>query len=188
MVRHLRTSLRAPVTFAWLTGWRRGEVLGLTWPRVSFPDGEVRLAAEESKNGDPRVFPFTTELRALLEAQRATTEAAQRQHGRIIPWVFHRNGKPIRDFRKAWMAACRAAGVPGRLFHDFRRSAVRRFEQAGITRGVAMKLTGHKTESVYRRYAIVSDRDLRQAAATLSEANGHNSGHNRAATARTLDA
>jgi integrase len=89
--------------------------------------------------------------------------------------VFHRNGRPIRDFRKAWAAACKAAGVPGRLFHDFRRSAVRRFEQAGIARSVAMKLTGHKTENVYRRYAIVSDRDLKAAAATLSGAHGHNS-------------
>src|SRR5262245_12732058 len=71
-------------------------------------------------------------------------------------------------FRKAWATACRRAGVPGRIPHDFRRTAVRNMEQAGVPRSVAMKLTGHKTESVYRRYAIVSDTDLQEAARRLA--------------------
>jgi integrase len=68
-----------------------------------------------------------------------------------------------RGFARAWLTACRRAGVPGRLLHDFRRTAVRNLERAAVPRAVAMKLTGHKTESVYRRYAIVSDQDLREA-------------------------
>jgi len=56
----------------------------------------------------------------------------------------------------------------GRLFHDLRRSAVRRLEKAGVPRSVAMKLTGHKTESVYRRYAIVSERDLAEGVQKLA--------------------
>jgi hypothetical protein len=62
---------------------------------------------------------------------------------------------------KAWRTACQDAGVPGRILHDFRRTAVRNLERAGVPRSVAMKITGHKTESVYQRYAIVSDADLR---------------------------
>jgi hypothetical protein len=58
-------------------------------------------------------------------------------------------------------------GVPGRMFHDFQRTAVRNLERAGITRSVAMKMTGHKTESIYRRYDIVSEGDLRIATAKL---------------------
>ena len=186
--RHLPPYLRPVAAYGFETGWRKGEVLGLTWARVSFADGEVRLDPGSTKNGDGRTFPFTDTLRALLEAQRAATDTLQRKTGRIIPLVFHHKGRPIRDFRKAWATACDKAGCPGRIFHDLRRSAVRRFEHAGIARSVAMKLTGHKTENVYRRYAIVSDRELREAAATLSRSvNGHNSGHNRPLGGRALE-
>jgi integrase len=58
--------------------------------------------------------------------------------------------------------------VSGRLKHDFRRSAVRNLERSGVSRSVAMKITGHKTEAVYRRYAIVSDQDLKAASAKLA--------------------
>lgn len=59
-------------------------------------------------------------------------------------------------------ATCRKAGHPGMLVHDLRRSAVRNMERAGLSRSVAMQLTGHKTEAVHRRYAITSEADLRE--------------------------
>jgi hypothetical protein len=100
----------------------------------------------------------------------------QAKTDRIIPNVFHRDGDPIKSFRGAWFTACEAAGVPGRIFHDLRRTAVRNFERAGVPRSVAMKLTGHKTEAVYRRYAIVSDADLRDAADKLAAIAGPGTG------------
>jgi integrase len=93
-----------------------------------------------------------------MESQWAYTEAAQKRTCQIVPWLFHREGKPIRSMHAAWRSACERAKVPGRLMHDFRRTAVRNFERAGVPRSVAMKLTGHKTETVYQRYAIVSER------------------------------
>jgi integrase len=92
---------------------------------------------------------------------------------RIIPYLFpHLTGKRAGTsrtaFYKAWRTACRRAGVPGMLTHDFRRTAVRNMERTGIPRSVATKLTGHRTEAVYRRYAIVSDADLRAASLRLS--------------------
>ena len=123
------------------------------------------------------------ELKALLAAQVDRVKALEKKLERIIPFLFpHLDGKHegtrIRDFRKAWATACKKAGVPGRLRHDFRRTAVRNMERRGVPRSVATKLTGHKTENVYRRYAIVSDSDLKAAALRLD---GYNHGDNQGA-------
>src|SRR5712664_2172565 len=85
----------------------------------------------------------------------------------IIPWLFHRSGRPIKSFRRAWLTACTAAGLSGRIPHDFRRTAVRNLERAGVPRSTAMKMVGHKTESIYRRYAIVDEAMLKEGAAKL---------------------
>lgn len=123
-----------------------------------------------------RPHPASAALRTLLEAQHAERERLQRK-GQVVPSVFFRmvaNGRggplrprPIISFSEAFKAACRKAGCPGRILHDLRRTAIRNLERAGVPRSVAMKLTGHKTESVYRRYAIADERDLRVAVERL---------------------
>jgi integrase len=82
------------------------------------------------------------------------------------PRIF-RDGKPIRYFYGAWRTACKAGLCPGRLLHDFRRTAVRNLERAGVSRSAAMAMVGHKTESIYRRYAIVESKVLHEAAAKI---------------------
>jgi integrase len=164
---HLPAYAQPVVIFAYITGWRvRSEVLTL---QVDFKAGTVRLEPGTTKNREDRVFYMTPELRATLEAQREATEALQRKTGRIIPWVFHRtkHGRRLNGFRKAWRTACTAAGVPGRILHDFRRTAVRNLERAGVPRSTAMRMVGHKTESVYRRYAIVDEAMLREGSEQL---------------------
>jgi integrase len=87
--------------------------------------------------------------------------------GKVVPFVFHRDGERIKYFRAAWENACTEAGCPNALVHDLRRSAVRTFERAGVPRSAAMSMVGHKTESIYRRYAIVDEAMQREAAARL---------------------
>ncbi|MDA2924731.1 tyrosine-type recombinase/integrase [Acidobacteria bacterium AH-259-L09] len=114
------------------------------------------------------MFPFIEDLRGLLETQREYTRKAQRA-GIICPFVFHRSGKQVRYFRRSWITACQKSGVPGRIPHDFRRTAVRNLVRAGVPERVAMQMTGHKTRSVFERYNIVSDADLEQAARRLED-------------------
>jgi integrase len=127
------------------------------------------------------VFPGATHTRfshglgAAYERRQEYTRRCEHAHVRIIPFVFHRKGQPVKSFRRTWVEACKKKGLPGLLFHDLRRSAVRNLERADVSRSVAMKLVGHKTESVYRRYAIVAEGDLREAGAKLG-ALGDNQG------------
>jgi hypothetical protein len=130
---------------------------------VAVPDSpfwkhpRVRLRAEHSKNKRPRVVMLRRELRALLERRAARRRLE-------CTFVFHRDGKRLGDFRKAWRTACKAAGIVGCLFHDLRRSAVRNMVRAQVPERVAMAVSGHKTRAVFDRYNIVSEDDLAAAA------------------------
>jgi integrase len=169
VIDQLPKALRPVVRFAYVTGWRvQSEVLPLEWRQVDRQAGEVRLEPGTTKNQAGRVFPFTDTLRTLVEELWAEHEVLKKGD-KICRFVFQRNGKRITDFRAAWGNACTRAGFPGKLVHDLRRSAVRNMERSGLSRSVAMQLTGHKTEAVYRPYAITSEADLREGVERLNE-------------------
>jgi integrase len=170
VIKFLPEFLRPVAAIAYITGWRvKSELLTRNWRHVDFANGWLRLEPGESKNGEGREFPFTPELRDGLETQREIVKAMERARACVIPWVFvHPDGRRIKDFRGTWSKACKDAGVPGRLVHDFRRTAVRNLERAGVARSAAMRMTGHKTEAVYRRYAITDSAMLQEAAVKLA--------------------
>jgi integrase len=164
VVTELPAWLRDPARFAYLTGWRRGEIVSLSWSDINRAAGTVTLRRERSKNGDARVLPLTAALAELIERRWRARQELAVQDGILPPLVFfHGSGRPLTDFRASWKRACKAAGVPGILFHDLRRSAVRNLDRAGVSESVAMAITGHKTTSVYRRYRILDESDLRDA-------------------------
>jgi integrase len=187
---HLSEALRPVVTFAYVTSWRiNSEVLTIQWRQVDLRVGEVRLDPVTTKNREGRVFYLTPELQQLLKEQRASADEIQRQKNMIVQHVFfHRPvskagalgylaGHRISGcgFYQAGRRARTAAGCPGRIPHDFRRTAIRNMVRAGIPERVAMKLSGHKTRSVFDRYNVVSDGDLRDAARRLGHTGGHTS-------------
>jgi integrase len=153
-------ALQDMARFAFRSGWRRGEIDSLRWPDVDRAARVIRLRPEATKNGCGRTLALDTELAALIE-RRWIAREYQVADGTVAlsPLVFHRLGKPIVDFRKAWRTACEAAGVSGRLF----RTAVRNMVRAGVRETVAMAVSGHKTRSMFDRYNIVSESDLREA-------------------------
>jgi integrase len=83
---------------------------------------------------------------------------------------FHRDGKRIKSFRAAFKSACKEAGLIGLLPHDMRRSAIQNFRKAGISESDGMKISGHRTNSVYKRYDIVDEQDQRRAMERVQEA------------------
>jgi integrase len=166
---HLPEAFRGPMTFAYLTGWRvPSEILTLRWKQVDFHAGTVRLEPGTTKNDEGRMFPFMVipELADMLRSQWEKAISHEMATGQATPWVFNWSArgtiKPMhpKALYRRWEKARTAAGVPERIPHDFRRTVVRNLERAGVPRSVAMKLTGHKTEAVYRRYAIVCEADL----------------------------
>ena len=169
---HLSPDLGDFVSFLYVTGWRwRSEAAQLRWSAVAFEPGEVRLEPGTTKTGDGRVFPFTAVLRTLLARRRTITRERERALGRAVPHVFTReSGAPIGSFNKAWATACRAAGFPGRVLHDFRRTAVRNLVRAGVAERVAMQMVGWKSRQMLDRYHIVSPADLIDAARKLDAA------------------
>jgi integrase len=175
--------LKPVVTFAYHTGWRAGEILNLTWDRVDLKQGIVTLDPGETKSEEGRTLYLNHELMKEIK-----TLHSKRHLGCLF--VFHHNGKKIKRITRAWKTACIRAGlcevlkdengapvvtknkkgeektvkIPTRLFHDFRRTGIRNMVRAGIPERVAMMVSGHKTRSVFERYNIVSDQDLKEAA------------------------
>ena len=161
--------LRGLALFAYLTSWRKMEMLNLTWGRVDMDDCVVWLEGPGTKSKRARTFPFKhyPALKAVIEVQREYAEQWEYRTGKIVTHVFTNKGKPIKDYDCAWRSACRRAGLGGRTMHDNRRSAVRNMIRAGIPKHTAMKLSGHLTSHVFDRYDIVDHQDLEDATAKL---------------------
>lgn len=158
--------LRAVFVVGYHTGARRGELLRIRIADVDFANKEIKIPGRATKNAKPKTIPIYGDMAAALEMQIAWV----RSQWPRCTWLFVWRGKRLLTLtQKAWRTATKAAGLPGLIFHDLRRSAVRNMEQAGIPRSVAMAISGHKREDVYRRYDIVNDRDIQAAASKLEQ-------------------
>lgn len=154
--------LKGFITFAYKTGWRSSEIAGLTWKHVDLDNGIVRLEPGETKNDDGLTVYLGEELQEVFQTQWECRGSGKK----VLPYVFtnRQETDKTKRFDKIFKSACKDAEIGEKLFHDFRRTAVRNMVRFGISEGVAMKISGHKTRSVFDRYNIVSDANLQIAA------------------------
>jgi integrase len=195
VVTHLPEYLQDFCRFAYLCAWRKGQIASLTWADVDRNAGVIVARAENVKNGRAHKIALEAELAEIIERRWAARDYKTTDgNSAVSQYVFHLDGRPVGDFRKAWASTCKAAGLvkpkldhngkpvtitvdgqkaavvlPSRLFHDLRRSAVRNMVRAGVREGVAMSISGHRTRAIFDRYNITSDEDLRQAVRQTTE-------------------
>ena len=153
----VRVRLPAPwqdiLDVAYYSGWRKQEILGLTWDEIDEAGGVIRLSPARSKTLVGRILPISQPIAEALARRRA-----RRDPDSLL--VFHRDGIPVRRWRTAWRTACQAAGVPTRFLHDCRRTAARNLIRANVPERVAMLLTGHKSRAIFDRYNIIHEQEL----------------------------
>jgi len=153
----LPKNLHPLLLFLYTTGCRVGAAKAIKWSQIEERDGKmyVRLPSVQVKNKEPLLLRFTNELAALL---------------RKLP-----RSEPVFDatnLRREWDAAIIKIALPDLLVHDLRRSGARNLSSAGVPESVIMKIGGWKTASVFRRYNIVSTKDIDRAMDALEERNG----------------
>ena len=166
VVNALPEYLQDVARFAYITGWRRGDMLNLRWSGVDLERGVIRLFQGETKNDEGRTLAIAGPLVAIM-ARREAARLVEREDGEpfVADHVFHRDGHPIVDYRRAWAKACKAAGYVyrvvnektgrrelGKRMHDLRRTAARDRVDDGTPERVVMAMTGHRTRAMFDRY------------------------------------
>jgi integrase len=155
-----QTWLKALLAIAYNFGFRKGELLGLCCGQIDLEARTIHLLPGTTKSDKGRTVPMTEEIFGLLSEcvrGKIATDA-------VFTWG---DGRPVKDFRGAFAAITKAAGLPDLLLHDFRRSAVRRMLRRGISKHTAERISGHATDSIFDRYDIVDESDLAAAAKKL---------------------
>ena len=151
----LAPHLRRLLTVAYDVGPRKGELLGLEWSDVDMRRKEFTL--RHTKNGEVRTVPMTPAVyqvfTELWKERRLDTDR-----------VFLYKDEPIQRIGTAFKAACRRAGITNLRIHDFRHTASTNLRRAGVDTATAMKIVGHKSDRMHRRYNTIEPEDLHKAA------------------------
>jgi integrase len=105
VISHLPNNLKDFVLFAYLCGWRKGSIASLRWIDVDLEAGEMNLPSQFTKNGEPLKMVIEGELASLMK-RRNDQRAVKTESGVVLSaLVFHRNGRPVAEFKKSWATA-----------------------------------------------------------------------------------
>ena len=158
LLAELPAELQLIFVIGYHVGLRRGALLRIRWSQVDFQANCIWMEGKRpNRKPEPVAVPIYGDMRRFMDKQLRTSD-----------FLFARGSAPIVDFRASWRQACVRAGVPKLLFHDLRRTAVRSLRRAGVPESVIMKITGHRTRSVFERYNITDHSDT-QAAGRVAE-------------------
>ncbi len=153
--------LKPILLVAYQLGPRLGEIINLTWDRVDLNRGFIKLRSMDTKTGEPRQVPLTLAVRQSL-TELARVRSLTTKH------VFLYEGKPVREIKTAFHTAARKAGIEDLRFHDLRHCAATNLRRAGVDTVTAMRIVGHKSERMHRRYNNVAEDDLVAAASKVN--------------------
>src|SRR5215831_14198571 len=162
VIQFLLEYLKDLVRFAHISSWRKQEITTLQWDSISFRNKEILLRQHRVKTRTARVLPMSSEVLELMRRREADKVEG-------CPYIFHRRGERIYDFRKAWNTAITKAGCAGRVFHALRRSVIRDMVRGGTNERIAMGISGHRTRSIFDRYNIADRKDMEQALARTED-------------------
>jgi integrase len=154
LLKHLPEELRPLQIVSYDTGARRSELLKLTWDRVNLESGSLMFP--DTKNGEDRIVPLGQKALNTFRGMKQTPQG---------PVFVRANGEPIKDFRRAWLKALKAAGLGKHLFHGNRRSQAVNLMAAGVDEQTAMAITGHKDSETFRGYRVLVEEAKRAAIA-----------------------
>lgn len=154
--------LQPILLIAYHLGMRWGEIMSLTWDCVDLQRGFLRILAAKCKTGEGRIIPLTPAIRDMLNKLAKVRHLSTNN-------VFLYEGEPIQQVKRSFKTACRNAGLKDLRFHDLRHCAATNLRRAGVDTVTAMKIVGHKSEKMHRRYNTVSEDDLTNAAGKLNK-------------------
>lgn len=167
LYKHLPNHAKWILATGFYAGMRRGEIVKLTWDKVSLKKREIQLEAKDTKSRRPRIIPICDELYTIL---KSIPRNLQDSH------VFHYCGRPVRDIRETIRRACKDAGIlygqkvkDGFVYHDLRHSWNTYMRKAGVAESVIMEMSGHTTREMFDRYNTIDTEDREEAVSKFQQ-------------------
>ena len=152
--------LKPVLLLAYQLGQRFSEIINLTWDRVDLQRGFITLRAVDTKTKKPRRVPMTPSVKSMLQ-DLAKVRSLTTAH------VFLYEGKPLKGIKRAFKTALKEAKIQDFRFHDLRHCASTNLRRAGVDTATAMRIVGHKSEKMWKRYNAIEESDLLHAASKL---------------------